>query len=85
MPRGPGRRAELIGNRGVYGSENRYRLPSCAPSVLAMMPVLGYRSLTVQLPVPNPVAGIPLFAAHVVLDWSLAVPGLSPAISFLLS
>lgn len=55
-----------------------------APSVLAMMPVLGYRSLTVQLPVPNPVAGIPLFAAHVVLDYSLAVPGLSPAISFIL-
>jgi len=55
-----------------------------APSVLAIMPVLGYRSLTVQLPVPNPVAGIPLFAAHVVLDYSLAVPGLSPATSFIL-
>jgi beta-lactamase superfamily II metal-dependent hydrolase len=55
-----------------------------APSVIAIMPVLGYRSLTVQIPVPNPVAGIPLFAAHVVLDYSLAVPGLSPAISFML-
>ncbi|HEX6812385.1 MAG TPA: MBL fold metallo-hydrolase [Planctomycetota bacterium] len=55
-----------------------------APSGIALMPVLGYRSLTVQVPVPNPVAGIPLFAAHVVLDYSLAVPGLSPAISFVL-
>jgi hypothetical protein len=55
-----------------------------APLVLAIMPVLGYRSLTVQIPVPNPVAGIPLFAAHVVLDYALAVPGLSPAISFIL-
>jgi beta-lactamase superfamily II metal-dependent hydrolase len=55
-----------------------------APSVLAIMPVLGYRSLTVQIPAPNPVAGIPLFAAHVMLDYSLAVPGLSPAISFIL-
>ena len=55
-----------------------------APGIIALMPVLGYRSVEVAIPVPNPVAGVPLYAAHVILDFSLAVPGLSPAISFVL-
>ncbi|MGB3969788.1 MAG: MBL fold metallo-hydrolase [Planctomycetota bacterium] len=55
-----------------------------APGFIALMPLPGYRSVDVVLPQPNPVAGIPLFAAHVVLDFALTVPGLSGAISFVL-
>lgn len=55
-----------------------------APGFVAVMPPLGYRSVDVAIPQPNPLAGIPLFAAHVVLDFALAVPGLSNAASFTL-
>ena len=55
-----------------------------APGFVALMPPLGYRSVDVMIPQPNPVAGIPLYAAHVVLDWTLAVPGLSSATTFVL-
>jgi hypothetical protein len=34
--------------------------------------------------VPNPLAGVPLFAAHVILDLNLQVPGVSSAIAFVL-
>ncbi len=55
-----------------------------APSFVALMPPLGYRSVDVLIPQPNPVAGVPLYAAHVVLDFSLAVPGLSTALMFVI-
>lgn len=55
-----------------------------APGFLELMPPLGYRSVDVVLPAPNPLAGVPLFAAHVVLDFNLLVPGVSPAVPFVL-
>ena len=55
-----------------------------ASGFVALMPPPGYRSVDVVIPQPNPVAGIPLYAAHVVLDWNLQVPGLSSATSFVL-
>ncbi|MCC7399002.1 MAG: lamin tail domain-containing protein [Planctomycetes bacterium] len=55
-----------------------------APDFLSLVPPGGYRSVDVALPVPNPLAGLTLYASHIVLDWSLTVPGVSPAISFVL-
>jgi beta-lactamase superfamily II metal-dependent hydrolase len=53
-------------------------------SVIALVPMSGYRSLDIGVPSPNPVAGVPLFAAHVVLDFSLQVPAVSSAKQFVL-
>ncbi len=53
-----------------------------APGFLWLVPPLGYRSVDVLLPQPNPLTGVTLFAAHVVLDINLAVPGLSGSVSF---
>jgi beta-lactamase superfamily II metal-dependent hydrolase len=55
-----------------------------APGFLALQPAAGYRSVDVAIPVPNPLAGVPLFAAHVILDLNLQVPGVSSAIAFVL-
>jgi len=55
-----------------------------APGFLAVLPPLGYRSVDVSLPVPSPLTGLALFAAHVVVDFQLQVPGTSPAIPFVL-
>ena len=55
-----------------------------APGFLAFVPTLGYRSIDVAIPQPNPVAGVPLYAAHIVLDLNLAVPGVSAAVPFVL-
>lgn len=55
-----------------------------APGFLAIMPAGGYRSVDVLIPQPNPVAGVTLYAAHVVLAVDLSVPGVSPAVPFVL-
>jgi beta-lactamase superfamily II metal-dependent hydrolase len=55
-----------------------------APGFFAFVPTLGYRSIDVAIPQPNPVAGVPLYAAHIVLDLNLAVPGVSAAVPFVL-
>lgn len=55
-----------------------------APGFFAFVPTLGYRSVDVAIPQPNPVAGVTLYAAHVVLDFNLAVPGVSAAVPFVL-
>ncbi len=52
--------------------------------LLALMPTVGYRSVDVMVPQPNPVVGIPIYAAHIILDLNLLVPGVSSAISFVL-
>ncbi|MCB9878708.1 MAG: lamin tail domain-containing protein [Planctomycetes bacterium] len=44
-----------------------------------LVPPLGYRSLDVMLPQPNPLTGVTLHVAHVVLDINLNAPGVSPA------
>ncbi|MGC6487898.1 MAG: hypothetical protein ACON4Z_09660 [Planctomycetota bacterium] len=44
---------------------------------LALMPPGGYRSVTLPLPSPNPIAGTPVTAAHVVLGPPLVVRGVS--------
>lgn len=55
------------------------------PGTIAPLPNEGYRSLRVSLPSPNPLAGVPLFAAHVILDLqTMTVPGLSSALPFVL-
>ena len=54
------------------------------PGFVTLMPAGGYRSLDVAIPQPNPVAGLPFFAAHVILDFSFQVPGVSPAVPFVL-
>jgi beta-lactamase superfamily II metal-dependent hydrolase len=55
-----------------------------APDFVALMPAGGYRSVDVALPQPNPLSGTTLYAAHVILDFNLQVPGLSPALPFVL-
>ncbi len=55
-----------------------------APGFIALVPVAGYRSVDVLFPQPNPLSGITLHAAHVVLDFALTVPGLSPSVAFVL-
>jgi hypothetical protein len=55
-----------------------------APGFFAFVPTLGYSSIDVAIPQPNPVAGVPLYAAHIVLDLNLAVPGVSAAVPFVL-
>ncbi|MBL8754934.1 MAG: lamin tail domain-containing protein [Planctomycetes bacterium] len=55
-----------------------------APGFVAFVPTAGYRSVDVSLPQPNPLSGTTLHAAHVTLDFALAVPGLSPSIAFVL-
>jgi competence protein ComEC len=55
------------------------------PGAVALLPAEGYRSMRVATPTPNPLAGVPLFAAHVVLDLNtLTVPGVSAAVPFVL-
>ena len=55
------------------------------PGSIVLLPTEGYRSLRVALPAPNPLSGVPLFAAHVLLDLqTLTVPGLSSALPFVL-
>jgi len=52
---------------------------------IALLPFEGYRSWSIPLHPPNPLAGIPLHAAHVLLDLSFSnVPGVSSSISFVL-
>jgi beta-lactamase superfamily II metal-dependent hydrolase len=48
-----------------------------AGELIALMPLGGYRSTDVLLPPPNPIAGIPIVAAHIVLDFQLTVRGVS--------
>ncbi len=52
---------------------------------IALLPLEGYRSWSIPLGTPNPLAGIPIHAAHLLLDFSLSnSPGVSSAISFVL-
>ncbi|MBX3463353.1 MAG: lamin tail domain-containing protein [Planctomycetes bacterium] len=52
---------------------------------IGLLPSSGYRSWSIPLGAPNPLAGIPLHAAHVLLSLDLAsVPGVSTPISFVL-
>jgi hypothetical protein len=55
-----------------------------APGFVALLPTSGYRSVDVLIPQPNPLPGAVLHAAHVLLDINLQVPGLSPAVTFVL-
>ena len=51
------------------------------PGALALMPPSGYRSVDLPLPTPNPIAGTPVVAAHVVLGPPLVARGVSsPAV-----
>lgn len=53
------------------------------PGAVAMLSASGYRSLRLTLPNTNPLAGIPMVAAHVVLDLTtLSVVGTSSAVPF---
>lgn len=54
------------------------------PGLLALMPPGGYRSTELVYPQPSPVPGIELYAVHAVLESNLLVPGVSPALSFVL-
>jgi beta-lactamase superfamily II metal-dependent hydrolase len=52
---------------------------------VAPLPAGGYRSLAIAMPQPNPLAGLQLFSAHVLLDLaSLTVPGASAALPFVI-
>ena len=50
--------------------------------LLALLPPDGYRSYDVLVPQPNPIPGASLYAAHILFDIQLQVPGVSPAVSF---
>ncbi|MFK7742361.1 MAG: hypothetical protein AB8H80_18755 [Planctomycetota bacterium] len=52
--------------------------------LLALLPVGGYRSIDIALPQPNPISGTQLYAAHILLDLQLQVPGVSAAVPFVL-
>lgn len=45
------------------------------PGFVAVLPSEGYRSLTLVLPNPNPLAGLPAFGAHIAMN--LAVPSIA--------
>jgi len=51
--------------------------------MIALVPLLGYRSVTLPLPSPNPIAGVPVVGAHIVLDFQLDVRGVSSPAQFL--
>jgi hypothetical protein len=52
---------------------------------VAPLPALGFRSLRIPLPQPSPLLGVPVYAAHVMLDLgTISVPGLSPALPFVM-
>jgi beta-lactamase superfamily II metal-dependent hydrolase len=52
---------------------------------ITLLPLGGYRSWSIPRLPPNPLAGTPLYAAHLLLSLDLAaVPGVSPAITFVL-
>ncbi len=55
-----------------------------APGFLAIHPPLGYRSVDVGWVPPQGLSGVTVYAAHVILDLNLMVPGLSPATAFVL-
>jgi hypothetical protein len=52
--------------------------------LLAVVPTDGYRSVDVMIPQPNPIPGMSVYAAHIVLDINLLVSGVSPAVNFVL-
>lgn len=55
------------------------------PFAIVPLPAEGYRSMRVDLPSPSPLAGVPVFAAHVLLDLqNLTIPGVSLAQPFVL-
>lgn len=54
------------------------------PGFVALMPPGGYRSTELPYPQPNPVPGIVLYAVHAVVESNFLVPGVSPAVSFVL-
>ncbi|MBP8302266.1 MAG: hypothetical protein KA020_18015, partial [Planctomycetes bacterium] len=55
------------------------------PASIVLLPAEGYRSLRVAMPSANPLSGVPLYAAHVILDLNtLTIPGLSSALPFVL-
>ena len=55
------------------------------PGAIGPLPAEGYRSLRLALPAPHALSGLPLFAAHVVLDLNtFTIPGLSAALPFVL-
>jgi len=55
------------------------------PASIVLLPAEGYRSLRVAMPLANPLSGVPLYAAHVILDLNtLTIPGLSSALPFVL-
>jgi beta-lactamase superfamily II metal-dependent hydrolase len=52
---------------------------------VAPLPALGYRSVRHALPLANPLSGVPLYAAHIVIDFdTLTIPGVSAPVSFVL-
>lgn len=52
-----------------------FTLSTNLPDFVAVLPSEGYRSVTLALPLPNPLAGLPAFAAHIALN--LANPSLA--------
>jgi hypothetical protein len=56
-----------------------------APGSLDIFLDEGYRTWSIPIAPPNPLAGPPIYAAHVLLDFAIAnIPGVSPAMSFVL-
>jgi len=55
------------------------------PGCIGLLPSEGYRSWSFGIAPPNPLAGITVYASHFLLDFSItSLPGVSPAISFVL-
>lgn len=62
----------MIAALGVYGC-------------LGIQPLEGYRSWSFSIAPPNPLAGFTLYASHFLVDFGISyLPGVSPAISFVL-
>lgn len=55
------------------------------PGCLGLLPAEGYRSWSIPIAPPNPLAGFPIHACHFLLDFSItSLPGVSSSISFVL-
>jgi len=50
--------------------------------LIALVPSVGYRSVDLPVPISNPIAGVPIATAHIVLDFQLNTLGVSAPAGF---
>lgn len=65
--------------------DNLFVAAISVPGCVGLLPGEGYRSWSFSIAPPNPLSGVTIYATHFLLDFSISsLPGVSPAISFVL-